>query len=81
MRRVLSACGIAEGDVLLDNCTHRRCFMSLVVMILIGLAVSFLPPQTKSIYPHPTPTTSLLFVFLPTLVCTLCELFLDIKEF
>ena len=25
MRRVLSACGTAESDKLLDNCAHLRC--------------------------------------------------------
>jgi hypothetical protein len=81
MRRLLSACGTAEVDALRDNCTHRRYFMSFVVMILIGQAVCFLPPQAKSNYPHPNPTASLFFLFLLTLVCALRELFLEIKEF
>jgi hypothetical protein len=49
-------------------------------MIVIVRAVFFLPLQVKIIYPLP-PCDSLLFLFLPTLVCTLPEFCSDITEF
>jgi hypothetical protein len=63
---VLSAGGAAEGDVLHDNCTHLYCFMGLLVMIIIGLAVFFFTAPSQNYLSAPTLRPTFVSVFTET---------------